>query len=336
MDEMISFDADDTNNDIVVLGDEKASNQISFQLAQAFYNEMTGKSERLSGKFNDSYLIKLSDIEQLHFRLTQLTEQYNICSANVSYSVQYNDGASERFTSLERFRSHAPSKGLAVEEITATYNILVILPKLKRPQEYKVRVSFFSRVAKIEKMREELSALPFQVPLHQFESATTIKYSIDYVDVAVAKTFESAIVSWSGGIEKTTPRPWVRKLREKASFAPRIAKYSLTIIAMLAVLQASTKLIPDVGYVVREVALFILFSAAFIILSYKIGSFFGRKAESHLDNTYEKSYINLSQADVNLVSEAENNINGSIKKAILNIVVTIILGAAGSILANQF
>ena len=123
------------NDSNVVLGDEKASNKISYQLAQDFYNEITGKSERIKEYSSDPFILKLHHVEQLHQRLFQSTEQYNICSFNENYSVVYVDDYSERFSSLSRLKLHVGARGSAIEEINIDYNILIILPKTKRPQE---------------------------------------------------------------------------------------------------------------------------------------------------------------------------------------------------------
>lgn len=67
----------------IKLGEDSAQKQISFQLAQDFYNEITGKSEQLAEKLQLSFILSLHDIENLHHRLEQSTEQYNISFAEL-------------------------------------------------------------------------------------------------------------------------------------------------------------------------------------------------------------------------------------------------------------
>ncbi|EKF9881373.1 hypothetical protein FXE82_16745 [Vibrio cholerae] len=335
MSEIISFEPIDNGNDVVVIGDEKASQQISFQLAQDFYNEITGKSETQSDKYSDSFIYNLSDIEQLHYRINQSTEQYNICSANVIYSVKYTDDSSERFSSLERLKLHAPAKGQAVEELSIVYNILIVLPKVNRPQEYKIKITLVSRVAKIEKMRAELSSFPFQVPLHQFEKATTLRYSIDFVDISVANALASCIKSWSDSLTKTEPNTILQWFRDKSDFLPIISKYSLLSVSSYYIWCLSSKYVPVEDYVLRTIVLFVLASILFSFVSYKLGSYLGSIAGSNIDNTYEKSYICISNSDTNLVTKATKNISKSLRKSVISIVVTVVLGVASSLIANS-
>ncbi len=66
MTELVEIDDyKDSDEKLVVIGDEKASNRISFQLAQDFYNEITGKSEQLKEFSSDLFILKVKDIEQL-------------------------------------------------------------------------------------------------------------------------------------------------------------------------------------------------------------------------------------------------------------------------------
>ncbi len=100
MNDIVEFEQN--NPEAVVLGDEKASTKISFQLAQDFYNEITGRSENIKEYSSSPFILNLGHIEQLYHRIEQSTEQYNICSFNEQYTVSYVDDSSERYSSLAR------------------------------------------------------------------------------------------------------------------------------------------------------------------------------------------------------------------------------------------
>lgn len=334
MTEVVEIDGyEDDGEKLVVVGDERATNQISFQLAQDFYNEITGKSERLRELNSDPFILKLNDVEQLYHRLIQSTEQYNIVSFHETYTVNYIDDSSERHSSLERLKLHNGSKGAAVEEFIASYNILLILPKTNRPQEYKITVKLVSRVAKIEEIRKRIRSMPFDIPLFQLESANAASFSIDYVDSTVANALMSVLKSWFNTVEKNSVSSSVKIIRKLSSFVPKFTKYGLlSLICYSSWKLSEVYLVANVD--AKTTTLFILLSVLCAYLSIRFGMFAGRKAEVALDSIYEQSYINFSSADDNFVKNSSSKIRASKIKALLSLGVTIVVGVGCSLLAN--
>ena len=317
----------------IVVGDERATNQISFQLAQDFYNEITGKSERIRELNSDPFILKLSDVEQLHHRLIQSTEQYNIGSFHETYTVNYVDDSSERHSSLERLQLHNGAKGAAVEEFIASYNILIILPKTNRPQEYKITVKLASRVAKIEEMRKQIGSMPFEIPLFQLEGANAASFSIDYVDSTVANALMSVLKSWFNTVEKNSISSSIKTIRKLSHFAPKLTKYGLlSLICYLSWKLSEVYLVVNVD--TKTATLFSLLSILFAYLSIRFGVYAGRKAERALDSIYEQSYIHFSGADDNFVKNSSIKIRDSKIKALLSLGGTIVVGVGCSLFAN--
>jgi hypothetical protein len=126
------IDAPEESSGQIILGDDASQQAISFKMAQAFYSELTGKSEQISEKFTKSYILTIDNIDQLHQRIIQSTAQYSIASANASFSITYQNDSSERFSSIERFKTHAGAKGMPVEEVDISYRFLVVLPETKK------------------------------------------------------------------------------------------------------------------------------------------------------------------------------------------------------------
>lgn len=334
MTDIIEFDGlEEEDENKVIIGDEKASNKISFQLAQDFYNEMTGKTERIRELFNDPFVLKLTHVEQLHHRLEQSLEQYNICSFHETYSVNYIDDSSERFSSLERLKLHVGARGCAVEEVIIKYNILIILPKTNRPQEYIITVKMVSRVAKIENMRKQLDSVHFGIPLCQFEAAKAASFVIEYVDVTVANALMSVIKSWFGTIEKNPISPTVKTARKFSYFAPRLAKYSLLTLTSYYIFASSNTFLSS-NNDLKTATLFSLGSVLIAYLSIRFGVFFGKRIERNLDNIYEQSYINFSGADECFVSASATKIKKSKVKAGVNLLASIVLAISCSLIAN--
>lgn len=332
MNDIVNFDEED---ELVVLGSEQASSKISFQVAQDFYSEITGKSENLKERENDSFILTLSNIEQLHYRINQLTEQYNICSSSEIYSIKYVDDSSERFSSIERVKLHAGSKGSAVEEINIQYNLLIILPKTQRPQEYKIKVTLVSRVSKIEKMKDELGPMAEGIPFYQFERMKTAIFSIDYIDASVANALMSSLKSWFNGLEKSSTSKILKFGRSLSQYFPAFFKYSFLALSCYYSYAFSEQFVAENSTNLHSTSLYILFVILTAFLSYKLGNFLGRKAEISLDKIYEPSYIKLSEADTTFVKNASTENTKSLYTFWGTTLFAILIGIFSSIIASS-
>jgi len=325
-------DVCEQENQKVILGDSTSEKAISFQLAQAFYNEITGKSERLTDEFSTSFILTMANVEQLHHRVIQSTVQYNIVSANTSFSVSYTNDSSERFSSIERFTAHAGAKGVAIDEIDINYNLLVILPKTNKPQEYRINIKLVSRTAKIESMKADIAELPVSIPLAQFESKFTCRVSIDFVDVTVANSFMSVIKSWNDCLEVTDFNKFIRVLRGFSDWFPVMCQYGLLLMGSYLTYSSIESFfkVPTP----ESTATFLLFSVLFNFLLFKIGLFIGRRAERNLDQTYQMSYINFSGADVKLAKDSTKSVQGSVIKSFVYVLGSVVLGVISSGIAS--
>ncbi len=188
---------------VINLGKGDASRQISFQLAQDFYSEITGKSEEIEEDYRDPVVITRHDIEQLNHYVHQTLEQYQVASCSYNISVKYIKDSSERYSSIERFSIHAERKGKAVENVTLVYRVLILLPKIDRPQEYKISIVLRSREAEVESMREDLILLKYGFPILFFERSTTVSFRIEFIDISVARAIMGSLDRWKDGLEKS-------------------------------------------------------------------------------------------------------------------------------------
>ncbi|MDP1770936.1 MAG: hypothetical protein Q8L15_01530 [Methylobacter sp.] len=334
MNDIISASRDDNNNEPIRLGNESAGNIISFQLAQDFYNEITGKSERLTEKINSPFILSLSDIENLDRRLIQSTEQYNIVSQNASISISYVGDSSERYSSIERLKLHIGHKGCAVEEINLVYNLLIVLPKTQRPQEYKISINLNSRVAKIEGMRKDFDSLLFDIPLFHFELIKTGEISIDFVDITVANAIMTTIKTWTEGLTTTKKSSTLKILRSMAQQAPKIIKYCFLAIATSYISNYSREILPP-GVGLQETAEFILYCMLSVFIFYRIGLYIGEFTNRNFSQVYEISYINFTPADTNLIDKSKASIKKSIFYSAASLVLAVLIGIISSIAATQ-
>lgn len=333
MNDIVSSDMNDDLTEVINLGEDKVSSQISFQMAQDFYNEMTGKSENIKDYSRESFILKLHHIEQLHHLLEQSLEQYNIQAFNESYSVNYVDDCSERFSSLAKLKLQVCSRGSAIEDISIQYNILIVLPKTKRAQEYKIHLKLASRVAKLERMRDEMDAMPIEIPLFQFEKQKIAVFSIDYIDISVANALMSVIKGWFNNIEKNQLNSTIKEARKYSQFLPRLFKYGLLGLCSY-FSYAASKTYVNGDEDLNAVVVFLLLSSLSLFVSYRLGKYLGRKAEINLDSIYEQSYISFSGADENFVATSAIKIKSSRNKVIISLIGAVIIGASGSLIAS--
>lgn len=330
MSEVISPDSEQGGQ--VILGDETSQQAISFKMAQAFYSEITGKSEKISEKFTKSFILTIENVEQLHKRIIQATTQYNVVTANASFSVEYQNDSSERFSSIERFKAHAGTKGVPVEEVDINYNFLFVLPGTKKPQEYRINIRLVSRAVKLEDLKERTNGMPFSLPLWQFDNSLTCRASIDFIDITVANAFMSVIKSWNNGLEEVEISETLKKLRPFSKYMPALFKYGLLTAGVIYTFGVVDQYFVSVHP--KTTAMFVLLAYLFNFVLWKAGSFSGRKAEHHLDQLYDVSYILFSGADKTLAKNctAEKRKNTLMSAGYL--VGTFILGVLASGAAN--
>lgn len=289
------------NGGEILLGDEASKQAISFKMAQAFYSEITGKSEKISEKLTKSFILTIENVNQLHKRVLQATTQYSVATANVDFSVAYKNDSSERFSSIERFITHAGNKGAPIEEVDINYNFLFVLPGTQKPQEYRINIRLISRMVKLEDLRERMFGMSVSMPLWQFDGKVTCRVSIDYIDITVANSLMSVIKTWNKGLDEVQTNSIIKNIRPFARYLPTAFKYGL-----LAAGTCYTLSIVDDYFsspTAQTTAVFILIAYLFNFVLWKVGLFTGRRAEHHLNLLYEVSYISFSGADKKLATQ---------------------------------
>lgn len=316
----------------IILGDDASQQAISFREAQAFYNEVTGKTEQISERFTKSFVLTTENISQLHQRIIQSTAQYRMVSANASFSISYQNDSSERFSSIERFNAHASAKGIPVEEVDISYRFLVVLPDTNRPQEYRISISLISRVVKLEGIRKEMAEMDFSMPLWQFDSKFTCRATIDFTDITVANSFMTVIKNWERTLDDVETSQLIKRIRPLAKYMPSIFKYSLLLAGAYYTLGVVEKYFAAPQP--KTTAMFLLIAYLFNFLMWKIGSHAGKRSEKHLNQLYEISYINFSNADKRLAAECGATRKKNVLLGFLYVAGTFIVGVLASGVSN--
>tara|TARA_R110001592_G_C13044445_1_gene739594 strand:+ start:809 stop:1237 length:429 start_codon:yes stop_codon:yes gene_type:complete len=121
-------------NQVVNIGDNLP---VSMKIVQSIYNEITGKTERLSQTLRNNHDITFNDLKQLNIKIRQLYEQYNVVSKNCAVTVFHVNDCKEQFSSFERFEIYDSSNTSPCENVRLEYNFLIVLPGTQKAQPYK-------------------------------------------------------------------------------------------------------------------------------------------------------------------------------------------------------
>lgn len=332
MGEIISQSEDDN---IVKIGDGRPSQVINYQLAQEFYKEISGRSERMEKVFTTNFILELNCIRNLHQKSMQLLAQYNTAHINCFYDAEYVDGSREKWSSFERFELHAPTKDVAISELNIQYKFLIILPQLKRPQEYIVNLRFMSKTAKAQEITKETEGFPYDIPLVALMGLHTARISISYVDYSVATALMSVTEKWVSGLN-------IVKSKSKITFLQRNL-YIPRILTMLVIFGSSFYFIYRFSLLIgstygtdfQHLCLLLSVALFVIIFSFRLSDFIYAKAQTILNSFFDISYINLSKADTRIAEQEEDRISKTIVNSIFTALGTLILGVIASVIANN-
>lgn len=178
---------------------------VSMKAVQQIYSEITGRSETLERTYKSNHAIGFDDLRQLHAKVQQLYEQYNIVSKTCSVTLFHVDDQKQTFSSFERFELFDRTTLSPVENVRIEFNFLIVLPQMKKPQSYQIEINIHSRAAIVQKARTNPN---FRSDMFfEFFSQNTAHVEITYIDYTVARNFQVAINSWFKALpELATPR----------------------------------------------------------------------------------------------------------------------------------
>lgn len=321
------------SRDHIILGDESAQNQISFQVIQDFYNEITKKSEKITDRIKKPFIVKIENIENLDKRVEQSLEQYHTVSSNATFTLKYMDESSERYSSVDRLKLHSAHRGVAVKSLDIEYILLIVLPKTRRPQQYKISISLISRTAMIEAARKDVtdsvSSFIEGFYVRQVENG---RVSIDFVDITVAQALMTTLKTWFQCLDYTKSNAFFTFIRKRSHYLRLLVRNSFLGLAVWHVYVVSFDLLTGINSLDVSIR-FALGAVLYAYLAIQMGDFLGRIIERNIDMIYEISYICLSQADTNLVENSKAYNTKNIIKGISALAAAFLVGVASSVAA---
>ena len=327
-DDVIESSEEPPSGDLAVIG-EREGKEISLQLLQDVYHEITGKDEELNKGYDLSFRVHMEDLQQLHFQVKQLCEQYNIQSENESVQVYHDEDAREVFSSFNRFKMSDNSSLSPIESIVLKYNFLVILPKSRRPQSYSLSIRLASRVTIMQKMQQEM---PIQfLRLMEMRSAmVTVKY-IDYV---VARNLLDGVDRWIKGLPTFEHPKWFSFIRQNSEYLRYMTAYALGAFGAYLVFRLVPDFVPASSPDFQVLSYFMILGPLSIFGLFRLGRFLGSQMERALDATRAISYIQLNRGDEKRIIQAKRENFGNLARGLAGAGGTVILGVVSAYVAN--
>lgn len=318
-----------TARENAVIGDRDGT-EVSLQLLQDVYNEITGKSEKLSKRYDVNFRIQFADIQQLHHLVGQLCEQYNIKAHNESVTVYFEEDSQNLYSSFDRFSMIDESSVSAVEGVQITYNFMVVVPKSRRPQSYTLKVMLDSRVVDLKKMRAD----DFPRPMIQILGKRTAHVDVEYIDYVIARNLIDGVDRWISGLPTYDHPAWLKTLQKYSGYIRQIFRYGLGTLAAYYVFKLVPVYVPSSDPDFEVLAKFTILGSLAIFILFRLGFFLGRRVENALDDFYPLSYIRLNRGDERVIADARRSKTRQILRIVWGAVGTIGLGVATTFISN--
>lgn len=320
--------------DMAVIG-EGTPNQtsVSLQIVQNIYHELTGKTEDVSKSYNESFQFVHADYEQLHHRISQCCEQYNIKASNCSIKVYYINDTHETFSSFEKFKHFNAGSSSSVESVLLKYDFLIILPKLNQPQSYTLSIRTASRVSIEKKMGEDM---PFDIPkILRLMGGRTAVVTVKYVDYVVARNLLNVVDEWLKTVNKARKNLVWDAVRKRSAYLPLIAQYTVGAVVALLIVSSLPRFLQQ-NATLLHLAQTLICALVGLFAAYRIAHHLGSAAENSLDNWSELSYVSLTAGDKKLIDEAIGKNKSTLVSAALKFVGALIVSILAKVAIGLF
>lgn len=315
---------------MVLVGDE--ANAVSAQVFQSIYNEITGKSETVGKSYDQAFEITFSDVEQLHHKIKQAHEQYHVCASNCVVTIYYLNNTRDRFSSFERFSMHNAGSVSPVESIVLKYSLLIILPKVDRPQTYTISIRFISRVAREKRMASE--GMPHPTFYRIVGIGSTARVEIEYVDYMVARNFLGLIDDWFGVLPFNRGLKLLKFLQHNSHWVPKVAQFTTTIIAVVIVIQVYPRFVSAERFNLGNLGTFALVAGLGIYVAHTLAEWCGDYVEYSLDRWSELSYLKLNKGDEAEIRKSMKENRWYLVRASIGFVCTLSISVVTKIIAS--
>ncbi|KFJ43601.1 hypothetical protein IBE48_09800 [Francisella philomiragia] len=301
---------------------------ISFQVVQNIYNEITGKKESISKRFDNNYKISFNDIKQLNKKMLDISEQFNISNQNCNITIYHTNDQKEIYSSFERFSIRDMSSTNPVESIELEYNFMILLPKTNTPKSYNIKINLRSRAALIQKEKNSDDMIP---DIFFFISDITASYKIEYIDYVVAKNFQHTIDEWLNSIDQSTT-PKINKFISSHYSSIPFHAHILTIILLSIIFLI---IVPKLMLLKESLPLLLQLAIICFTSIYVISNIVGKLTLNmtlNLRNLKPLSYIKLNKGDEDVIDKTVKLNSKSKIKVIISLIGVILINIVSSLI----
>lgn len=305
---------------------------VPIKVYQDVYHQITGRTEQIRKRYSENLLIEFSEVDQLHHKILQLCDIYNIVAKNETVSVFHEKERKEQFTSFERFRAYNASTPTPTVTVVLKYSFSIIPSGLDKPQEYVVNIRLTSRVAMLKQLEADAPAF-MRGHLIAAMAKNTAEITVDYVDYVIARGFVEAFDEWIRGCN-THPSPrFINRVQSQSHLIPKGMTLALAAMTIYFALITANSTAFESGDPQLWARFFIFFGGGFYFLTNLAGTA-GRMIENAVDSHTSISYLNLNKGDRKLVDEFGKQSVKKWTKFIAGCILTIALGVMSSKIAE--
>ena len=302
--------------------------EISLKTYQDIYHQITGKTEEIRKTYKDSICLEYSDIQQLHTKITQLLDVYNVVALNESITIYYEKERKEQFSSFEKFGAFNASGTSPVSNVVIKYNISIIPANLKRPQEYSLTIRLSSRVSQLREIREDApSFMPPQIIATLISE--TVEIRVEYADYVIARGFIESFDEWMKGCNKTPENPYIKWSQKYSHFIPPLGKIIILLLYGFYIYSAIDPILGKEATLI-VFAKYLVLSAIIFSLAINIGNVAFKLIERTIDTYSEISWIKLNKGDEVAINECSTSQLKNISLLIASTLGAIAIGVISS------
>ena len=304
---------------------------VSMQTVQHIYNKITGKTEQISKSFEHPHFATFEDVVELHLRIQQVCEQYNIISANCYVEQFTTDSQKVTYSSFDRFKLYEKGSPVATENLRIKYSFMIILPQTSEPQSYVIDLNIHSRASILDRSGREVG-MPSSI--WSMMATSTGSLRISFIDYAVAKNFFRVVEDWFQGLEASKARNVVNFFQKYSTHAPAFFMVAVSSIYLFGTYTsisnslAGNELSPS--DLLKTVV--IIFGGAMVL--WGVGREIGRLFERYIDRIMPVSALRLTKGDERMLNKQRSDNRWNLIAALGSILIALIVNVLSSVVAH--
>ena len=283
------------------------------------------KSEEISKTYKNDILIKFSDIEELHHKITQSIKSSNPYNSSVIFRViaTHLEGEAEKFNSFDDFAKYNKTSPNPTLDITLIYKFSLLEHETQELESYKIVTSIRSRIGDLCQIEKEAPAFISSAIISSIVTPTA-RIKVEYSDYVKAIHFTAMFDDWIKGCDESKEIGFITKIKPFSHYIPKIGR--LIVIFLLGFFVSHS--IGEESFQSFEIANFIVLYATVFFMIVSLSEMFFSMIENSIDRYLALSYISLNKGDAKLIESFKSKNKASIQKAIFGAIGSIAIAVA--------